>query len=134
MKQTTRILTYVLALGVMVSMASGCTVKASTNTSTDAFVNFVSSTTGKSWFNEDGLVGNDVKVDAFVAMNYESLKQDMARGKGEYLVSFGELLGIPVTRQDEFSELLGEQYTILIPSEDTTPAEMLVALRSRLKK
>ena len=35
---------------------SGCTIKATTDTTTDGTTEFLSSTTGKSWWSEDGLV------------------------------------------------------------------------------
>ena len=79
----------------MLFTISGCTVKASTKTLTDGVLNFLSSTSGKSWVTADGLVKDEYKAQAFAAINFENLKQNMAQGQGEYLGSLGNLLGLP---------------------------------------
>jgi hypothetical protein len=94
---------------------SGCTIKATTDTTLDGTTNFLSSTTGKTWWTEDGLVREGLQVRAFFAENYESLIPEMARGEGEYVTAFVTLLGAgPAERthlcrliQANFSELTG---------------------------
>ena len=90
--------------------------------------NFLSSTTAKSWITEDGLVKKEEKVEAFVAINFENLKQDMARGQGEYLTSLGTLLEIPTGHRQKFYLLARAKYPLLISSERTTPDAMLAGL------
>ena len=107
---------------------SGCTVKATVKTVADIMTNFLSSTSGKSWLTEDGLVKQELKIRAFAAVNFESLKRDMARGHGEYLSSLGTLLGVTRDHQEDFSTLAREKYPVLIPSDRTKPGEMLTAL------
>lgn len=128
MKQIAHTLSVVVAVAGLVCSLSGCTLKASTETSTDGVTNFLSSTSGKSWFTEDGLIQQNRKASAFVAMNFENLKQNMAQGRGEYLSSLGRLLGVPRDHHREFSTLAREKYPVLIPSDRTTPGEMLAAL------
>ena len=67
---------------------SGCSLTGTT-------IDFFSSTSGRSWFTEDGLIKAEHRVDAFVTLNFENLKQNMAQGHGEYLASLSTLMGHP---------------------------------------
>jgi hypothetical protein len=78
------------------------TVSVSACSVTETISNFLSSTSGKSWFTEDGLIKADHRVQAFMAFNIESIKQDMARGQGEYLDSLSALMAIPQDRRPAF--------------------------------
>ena len=111
------VVTFVLAL-------SSCTSDNTTDT--------LSTTTPGLWFTGEGLVKDDQKVNAFAALNFENLKQDMAQGRGEYLASLGTLLGVPRDHQAEFFALTQEKYPILVRSDRTTPGEMLAALNREL--
>jgi hypothetical protein len=105
----------VLAISLACLMAgfSGCTIKATLDTTTDPTTEFLSSTTGGSWWTEDGLVKNGEHARAFVANNYDNLLQDMARGNGEYLYAFGTALNIPPRQQDFFQQFVQARYTVL---------------------
>ena len=98
--------------GLTIWVISGCTLKASTDTSTDASSNFTSSTTPGVWFTIDGLLKSSEKFHAFVGTNFEVLQQEMAQGEGEYLSSLGTLLKVPPEQMTYFrmqtQELLGE--------------------------
>ena len=96
MIQHSLLLATVIAIGM-----SGCTLKATIDTSTDGTTEFVSSSTGKTWWTEEGLVKNGQHAEAFVSVNHENLLRDIATGEGEYLRAFGTvpfmcLLGISV--------------------------------------
>ncbi|MEW6246532.1 MAG: DUF3015 family protein [Nitrospirota bacterium] len=117
------------AVALLALTVSACTLKATLDTTSDGMTNFLSSTSGKTWFTEDGLVREDLKVEAFAWMNYENLKQDMARGSGEYLLSLGSLMNVPPDRQMEFLAFVQERYPILAGMDRTTPVTMLAALR-----
>ena len=132
MKQPARMLIGLVAVTGLACTLSGCTIKATLKTVTDGVVNVLSSTSGKSWLTEDGLVKSEEKVNVFAAMTFDNLKQDMAKGEGEYLTSLGTLLGITHDQQDEFSTLAKDRYDILVPSEATTPGEMVAALSREL--
>lgn len=80
----------------------------------------------------DGIVQHDQKVNVFASANFENLSQEMARGNGEYLASFAALLGVPAERQPEFFALTQAKYSTLFQSEQTTPSEMLIALRQEM--
>ncbi len=89
---------------------SGCTLKATTDTSTDGTTEFLSSTTGGTWWTEDGLIKPGHHAGAFVAVNYDNLLQDMAEGEGEYISAFGSLLNIQPEQQQVFVNRLQQRY------------------------
>lgn len=116
---------------VLALTVSACTFKGTTKQTTDTTSNVTGTTSGKSWF-EGGLVKEDQRVNAFADLNFENLKQDMAMGRGEYLASLGSLMGVAPAHQDEFFALTQAHYETLVGSEQTTPAEMVVALNQIL--
>jgi hypothetical protein len=120
-----------VAIAALALAASACTFKGTTKQTTDTTSNITGTTSGKSWF-EGGLVKKDQEVNAFADLNFENLKQDMAMGRGEYLASMGSLMGVTPAHQDEFFALMQTHYTTLVRSEQTTPAEMLVAINQIL--
>src|SRR5438105_1490188 len=115
----------------VLSLAS-CTLKATLDTTSDGLTNFLSSTTPGAWFTSEGLVKDQHKVTAFTTLNFQNLKEDMARGQGEYLISLGTLIGVPADYQAEFSALAQAKYPSLVSSDRTTPGEMLAALSREL--
>ncbi len=119
------------SIAVLALTVSACTFKGTTKQTTDTTSNITGTTSGKSWF-EGGLVKKGQEVSAFADLNFENLKQDMAMGRGEYLASLGSLMGVTTAHQDEFFALTQTHYTTLIRSEQTTPADMLVALNQLL--
>jgi len=93
--------------------SSGCTLKTTLHTTTDGTTEFLSSTSGKSWWTEEGLVKSGEHARAFVATNYDNLLQEMAQGKGEYLHAFGTILGVPSHQQALLQHLVQTQYAAL---------------------
>ncbi|GJL68341.1 MAG: hypothetical protein NPIRA06_09760 [Nitrospirales bacterium] len=103
------------ALGVfLLGISSGCTFKATLDTTSDTTTNFLSSTSGKSWWTEDGLVKRGEHARAFVAGNYDTLLQEIAQGHGEYVHAFGTILGVPADQQAQFQKLMQNEYPVLI--------------------
>src|SRR5678815_1901982 len=84
------------------SWAAGLVLSLSACSITETINNILSSTSGRSWFTEDGLVKEDQRVNAFMAFNFENVKQDMANGQGEYLASLSTLMGILQDRRASF--------------------------------
>ncbi len=73
----------------------------------------------------------DAKIrqqEIFVQVNYKSLQQEMAAGRGEKLGAFAGLLGCPVNRVSEFGVVTREE-TIFSAS---TPESMLSAVKTAL--
>lgn len=89
---------------------TGCTLKATFETTTDATSNFLSSTTPGAWVTEDGLLRAEHKVTAFTTVNRSNLEKDIAAGQGEYLASMGALLGVPSDRQPAFFSAAQARY------------------------
>ncbi|MFO0774253.1 MAG: DUF3015 family protein [Nitrospiraceae bacterium] len=102
--RTARVTTRVSLVGfALLSLPStGCTVKATLNSTTNTTNNFLSSTSGRSWLTEDGLVVDELKTQVFVVANRDNLQQDIARADGEYLSSFEGLLGVPAPQRAAF--------------------------------
>jgi Protein of unknown function (DUF3015) len=114
-----------IALGCCAVLASACTTTP-TGTTKDMF-DFTSSTTGRSWYNEDGMLRPEHRPIAFTTDNYETVKRDIARGQGEHLVSLATLLGVSPARVDEFGLLAQARYAAM-ESPSTTPEEILISL------
>ncbi len=110
----------------------GCTLKASTESLTDATTNFLSSTTPGAWFSVDGLLKPSERVNAFLVTNYENLQQDMARGEGEYLTAFGTLTNIPAEEMTSFKTHAQEQFQRLYALDQVTP-QMFIEMASTVK-
>lgn len=123
MRIPTRISLSLLAIAVLLLASSACT--------TD-ITDTISSTTPGLWFTGDGLVKSEYKAIAFATLNFENLKHDMAQGRGEYLASFGALLGVPRGQQAEFFAFTQEKYPTLFTSARVTPEEMLATLAIEL--
>lgn len=122
----------VLSVVALTLGLSACTLKATLDTTSDGTTNFLSSTTPGAWFTSEGLVKDQYKVTAFTTLNFQNLKEDMARGQGEYLTSLGTLIGVPADYQAEFFALAQAKYPFLVSSDRTTPGEMLAALSREL--
>ncbi|TGL12516.1 DUF3015 domain-containing protein [Leptospira meyeri] len=89
-------------------------------------------TSGTSNCTADGVVKQDKVQELFVTMNYDSLGQEMASGKGEKLESLGSLLGCSNDSISRFGQVTKENYAKLI-TEDSTPASLLSAVKSEVK-
>ncbi|MCG6139403.1 DUF3015 domain-containing protein [Leptospira mtsangambouensis] len=89
-------------------------------------------TIGTSNCTADGVVKQDKVQELFVTMNYDSLGQEMASGKGEKLESLGNLLGCSNDSISRFGQVTKENYAKLI-TEDSTPASLLSAVKSEVK-
>src|SRR5262249_14909779 len=74
------------------------------------------------------------KIEVFAAANFEHLKADMARGQGEHLSLFAQLLGIPPEHQAEFCTFTQEKFPVLFPSEHVASTEMVATLSSELSR
>ena len=105
---------------------SGCSI-------TETINDILSSTSGRSWFTEDGLVKADHRVDAFMTLNFENLKQDMARGHGEYLSSLSTLMRVPQDRQASFFAHAQSRYPFVMEHQ-SSPEEVIALLRSTCRR
>jgi hypothetical protein len=114
---------------MLMLLASGCTLKGTVKQITDTTSNVTGTTSGRTWFTEEGIVKPDFKVTAFVALNAENLRHDMASGQGEYLSSVSNLLNVPTERQAEFFTVIQARYPAFAAMDFTATQQVVAALR-----
>ena len=85
-------------------------------------------TSGTSGCTNDGKFWAEHKVNAFAALNFENLAQDMAQGHGEHIASLATLMGIPADQQPAFFAMTQEKYASLVTAGETSPIAMVKAL------
>jgi hypothetical protein len=85
---------------------------------------------GTSGCTNDGTLFGEYKTTVFASANFDNLSQDMARGSGEHLTSFAELLNIPQEHRAEFYSVAQTQYRGMLQSGENSPAAMLASLDS----
>jgi hypothetical protein len=85
---------------------------------------------GTSGCTNNGTLLSEYKITVFASANFDNLSQDMARGNGEHLASFAELLNIPQENRGDFYALAQTQYRAMMQSDENTPAAMLASLDS----
>jgi Protein of unknown function (DUF3015) len=112
-------------LPVLLLVASGCTIKASIKQTTDTTSNITGTTSGRTWFTEDGLLHPEHKLTAFLAFNQTNVEQDLARGQGEYATSLGTLLGLSGERQRVFQAKAQGSFETLLTSDQETRLQQL---------
>lgn len=97
---------YLTVLSILFSscLGTGCTIKATLDSTSDIVSNFLSSTSGRSYLTEDGLVREEMRTEVFVAANWSNLQQNIAQSDGEYLRAFESLLAVPSSQRGPFRE------------------------------
>ena len=127
----------IMRLVMSLTIASVALVLSACNTTkatVDTTINFFSSTSPNSLFTEDGLVERSQKVKLFVGVSYENLRQEAARGSGEYVSSLANLYGVPLEKQERFGRLLQKNHGHLFSkdsSDDSTAHLKTVAALDR---
>ncbi len=112
---------------MLLSCAAGLVFSLSACSITETINNILSSTSGKSWFTEDGQIKPDHRVQAFMAFNFENIKQDMANGQGEYLDSLSTLMEIPADGRASFYAHAQSRYPFVV-QQQSSPQETPVQL------
>jgi hypothetical protein len=105
------------AVLVMIAASVLATACNTTKATTDTTVKFFSSTSPGELFTEDGLIAEDQKVNFFVGVGFENLRQDIAKGQGEYLVSLERLLRISPSHHAEFADFAQQNFHTLFTSD-----------------
>jgi hypothetical protein len=90
-------------------------------------------TSGTSNCVESGVVKAEREQAAFAEVNFTDLKRNMASGGGEFLASFSTLLGCEERAKPVFFRMTQERYETILPTEKTSPIEMLVSVKRELK-
>lgn len=112
MRGNSLIMRHLVLAGLVCLAFSACTVTETVRDILGSTKETLSSTTPSDWFTADGVLKADKKVIAFVAFNFENLKQDMAGGRGEYLTSLSELFGVPQDRREAFFSYAQSRYQL----------------------
>lgn len=109
----------------LILLSSGCTLKSTIKETTDTTSNVTGTTSGRTWFTEDGLLHPEHKLTAFTALNQANLEQDLARGQGEYGASLAALLEIPSDKQSAFHAKAQESFERLTASDHEIQLQQL---------
>jgi hypothetical protein len=115
-------------LSLAISVLSGCTITGTIEEILDTTTNVTVSTSGRTWWNEDGMLKSEHKAIAFAAYNQSNLEQDIATGRGEYLASMSSLLGVSETGRSAFASGAQDQFQSLVRLDDVTRLQSLRAL------
>ena len=113
---------------VLMLFAAGCTLKSMVKQTTDTTSNVTGTTSGRTWWNEDGLLHPEHKLTAFMALNQTNVEQDLARGQGEYVTSLAALLGVPSGQQPAFQTKAQGEFETLMTSDHEARLLQLRAL------
>ncbi len=127
----TQLRTYCSMLAGMTALlviSAGCTLKGTINQTTDTTSNITGTTSGRTWWNEDGLLNPEHKAIAFATYNEANLEQDLARGQGEYLTSMGTLLGVATEAQPAFQAAARDRFAQLKTADQQARLEQLRTL------
>ena len=101
-------------------------------TTNGTLFNTVGISFGLSGCTNDGQVMAQHKVNAFAAIHFENLSQDMAQGGGEHLASLATLMGVPVEQQPEFFAFAQDIYATLVQEGEKSPFAVLKALNDAM--
>lgn len=88
--------------------------------------------TGTLGCEQDGLVLNEHERSMYVAANYEQIKQDMARGGGEYLTDLATLMKIAPEDRGAFYALTKDRFAALTGTADADAEALLARLDEAL--
>ncbi|MFQ5729979.1 MAG: DUF3015 family protein [Waddliaceae bacterium] len=86
-------------------------------------------TSGTSECSGIGVVMAEKEQNRFVDANFEDLAKEMAAGEGEHLMTLTFLLGCSTEQAGQIGTFTQEHYGTLFITPETTPTEMLRALK-----
>ena len=115
-------------LSLAITVLTGCTITGTIQEILDTTTNVTVSTSGRTWWNEDGLLKSEHKALAFAAYNQSNLEQDIANGRGEYLDAMSALLGVSESGKSSFMFGAQRQFQSLIVADDVTRIQVLRSL------
>jgi len=125
MRQIRTRLSTLICMTALILFAAGCTLKATIKETTDTTSNVTGTTSGRTWFTEDGLLHPEHKLIAFTTLNQTNVEQDLARGQGEYLTSLGTLLGLSNDQQAAFHSKAQGVFETLLTSDHEARLQQL---------
>ena len=90
-------------------------------------------TSGTSNCSSGGVIKAQREQAAFAEVNFQDLKRNMAAGGGEFLTSFATLLGCEDAAKPTLAQMTQAKYESILPTEKTTPMEMLSGVKTQIK-
>ena len=87
---------------------------------------------GTSGCTEDGAVKFVKEAEVFAEVNLDSLRREMAAGRGEYVDAFATLLGAKENSHAKVVQLFRSEYSSLFPTPNTSSAELMNHISSIL--
>ena len=87
---------------------------------------------GTSGCTQDGAVKLVKAAEVYAEVNLDSLRREMAMGKGEYVETFASLLGATEANRPALLQLFQTEYASLFPSASTTSGDLINALSSTM--
>jgi hypothetical protein len=109
----------------------GAQVLAATTNTTSGSQTF-GITSGTSNCVSGGVMRAEREQAAFAEINFPDLKRNMAAGGGEFLGAFATLLGCEPASQPALARMTQSRYEAILPSEDTTPIELVVHVKGEI--
>ena len=91
-------------------------------------------TSGTSGCTEDGAVKFVKEAEVFAEVNLDTLRQEMAAGKGEYVTAFATLLTSNAANVSSLVKFFRDEYVTLFSSASTTSAELMTVLQNKLSQ
>jgi hypothetical protein len=125
MRQIRTRLSTLICVTALLMIASGCTLKGTIKETTDTTSNVTGTTSGRTWFTEDGILHPEHKLTAFMALNQTNVEQDLARGEGEYVTSLSTLLGLSDDQQAAFHAKAQGAFETLMTSDHEARLQQL---------
>jgi len=86
-------------------------------------------TTGTLGCTSGGLIKASKEREVFTATNFRALEKELAAGKGQYSASLAAMTGC---KADAFQAFAKQRYEKILPSDKTTPEELLLNLDKEL--
>ncbi|HXJ22480.1 MAG TPA: DUF3015 family protein [Polyangia bacterium] len=90
-------------------------------------------TSGTSNCVSGGIIKAQREQAAFAEVNFQDLKRNMASGGGEFLTSFATLLGCEDVAKPALARMTQSKYESILPTEKTSPMEMLAGVKAQVK-
>jgi hypothetical protein len=115
-------------MSLAITVLTGCTITGTIQEILDTTTNITVSTSGRTWWNEDGLLESEHKALAFAAYNQSNVEQDIAKGRGEYLDALSALLGVSESGKSHFAAGAQTRFQSLILADDATRVRVLRGL------
>lgn len=135
MERSERLPARLAALAVIGLLTASCAVTTrSSEGTTETLQNTsdVSSDVTSSTSPRDEEKVSERRIKVYAAANIQRLQEEMARGGGEHLTAFADLLGIGDSHRAEFYAMTKDRYPVLFSSDPTTSDQLLARLDTEL--